>query len=143
MTIGLGHAYLLAGQHKKARTLFNRALISESQQSAEELLKAVQSTPGWLEINIWGGYAQFQDQQSWGLRSAEVAYQPYNQLRIWARYDNSLSLENLALIRSRAQANGYFLGAFHQWSRYLLTKVELGYRDMDESIADDQKTATK
>ena len=132
LKIGLGHAYLLAGQHRKARKWFDESMTSTDHSSAQELLTAVQATPGWFELSVWGGMAKVEDQQSWGLRTIEIAFQPYQKLRLWARYDNSLTLENLALIRNRSNADGYFIGASHQWNKRLLTKLEVGSRHLEE-----------
>jgi len=132
LKIGLGHALLLSGRQREARAAFQEALGTAKDVPASELLGAVQSAPGWMEVAVWGGFAQFESDQSWGLRSAELSFQPTNQFRIWARYDNSLSLENLALVRNRAGSDGYFLGGYHQWNKTFLSKVELGYRDLSE-----------
>ncbi len=131
--IGVGHAHLLAGRQKEARHSFDIAnSMQPSHSGSKELLQAVQASPGFLEISVYGGYTQFESSNIWGLRSAEVAVQPNSFYRVWARYDNTLSLENFALVQNRENSEAYFAGGLVNWNKYLTTKLEGGYRNSPE-----------
>ncbi len=132
--VGQGHALLLAGKHKAARHAFETAIsLQENHKGSVDLLQAVQASPALLELSVWGGYTRFKEDQAWGLRLAEIAFQPNHFYRLWARYDNTLSLENFTLAQSEQRSEAYLIGGMVNWNRTLTTKVEVGYRGLPES----------
>lgn len=107
---------------------------------------AAQSGPARpiLEANLWGGYTTFADTPGslasagaaqTGLRSAEVSLWPSRSLRLFARYDNTLSLDNLALIRAGRSIPLYRGGAQLDWGGHFTTVLDAGHRTLPGSIS--------
>lgn len=96
-----------------------------------------------IEANVWGGYTTFADAAGapastrageGGLRSAEVALWPTTALRVFARYDNTLSLDNLALIRAGRRLPLYRGGAQLDWAGRFTTVAHVPHRTLPGGI---------
>lgn len=93
-------------------------------------LALLRTRPYRFEVEAFGGATL---ESTAGVRAAEVSVSPARELRIWGRYDRSLGLEPLPLLRSPDETDGFFGGAEVQWGpeRRLATSVELGRRILE------------
>jgi hypothetical protein len=96
-----------------------------------------------LEVHAWGGYSGFSaSPQSptsnksggTGLRLAEVAVWPTTSLRLFGRYDNSLSLDNLTLLRAGTRVPTWSGGGLINWNEHFTTVVYGGRRTLPGRI---------
>lgn len=63
----------------------------------------------------------------------QVALQLRQNLRVYARFDKSLSVDNLDLLRRNVRGNVYNLGGFYSWNEKTGTTVETGLRDFGDA----------
>lgn len=129
LKVAIGQAQAGLGERGLARTSYNSALaIDPARADARDLLRALERGRRDVgELHVWGGSTSNGDS---GLRSVEAAAWPTADWRVWARYDDSLSLDNPALARSGAKAETYFAGVLHQFGEHWLGSVEAGYREL-------------
>ena len=136
IAVALGQARLGTDRPQRAREAFERALeIEPGRTDALEGLNALRNLPPKLELNVWGGSTSGDGGS--GLRAAEVAGWPTRRLRLWARFDDSLSLDNPALNRSGQDASAYLAGVLFGWSDRWMAKLEAGRRDLERDLEQD------
>lgn len=97
-----------------------------------------------VDITLWGGLSTFdapgipRDSKS-GLRFAEFAVIPNANWRYWAKYDNSLTLDNFTFTRGGDTGEAYYLGGQYHKPQAFQMLAEAGIRhlenDVDETIA--------
>lgn len=96
-----------------------------------------------LEVEAWGGYSAFANTPAsttgnradgLGLRSLEVALWPSAAVRLFGRYDNSLSLDNLTLLRSGRRIPTWSGGALIDWGGRFTTVVRAGHRTLPGQV---------
>ncbi len=127
--VAMGHSNLAMGHPQEAEESFKSALsIDPLRTDAVQGLRAAYDYPALVELNIWGGNTSSGGDT--GLRQVEIATWATPRLRLWARFDDSLSLDNPALARSGQDAETYYFGAFHQFSEKWLGTAEFGFRDL-------------
>ncbi|MFN8573785.1 MAG: hypothetical protein U0132_17140 [Gemmatimonadaceae bacterium] len=95
-----------------------------------------------VELHLWGSYTAFSGdatasgtKSASGLRSLDVAFWPSQALRLFAGYENSLSLENLTLIRSNRAVPLYRAGAMANWGGHFTTIVDGGHRSLPGDVS--------
>ncbi len=97
-----------------------------------------------LEVGIWGGYSTFAADAAGGrtaqagLRSLEVAVWPSGRLRLFGRYENSLTLDNLTVVRANRSVPTWQGGTLFNWGGRLTTVIEVGRRTLPGSIGQTQ-----
>jgi len=85
------------------------------------------------EANVWFGRTDLPGGQSeTGLRFAELAVWPYEQMRLFARYDDGLSRDNAALARADRSAALKSLGGYLRWRERYGTLLEFGTRSFPD-----------
>lgn len=100
MAVAAGHTHLALGHQRRAREAFRSALaIDPSRADAKEGIGAVRDIRPPLDLNLWVGNSTNGGKS--GLRQLEIASWPWRNVRVSARYDNSLSLDNPAADRDR------------------------------------------
>lgn len=96
-----------------------------------------------LEAHAWGGYSAFLDAPSGpasdkaggtGLRMVELAVWPARSLRLFGRYDNSLSLDNLTLLRAGRRVPTWSGGALLNWNEHHATVAHAGRRSLPGGV---------
>jgi hypothetical protein len=96
-----------------------------------------------LELHAWGGYSAFSDpprspatakDDGAGLRSLEVALWPSASLRLFGRFDNSLSLDNLSLLRAGQRVPTWSGGGLADWGGRFTTVIRAGRRTLPGRI---------
>ena len=129
--VAIGQTSLGMGHPQKAEESFENALsIDPLRTDAVQGLRAAYSFPALIELHVWGGNTS--DGGDSGLRLVELASWVTPKIRLWGRFDNSLSLDNPALARSGQNAKTYFAGVLNQFSSNWLGSAEFGYRDLPE-----------
>ncbi|MEZ4776712.1 MAG: tetratricopeptide repeat protein [Bacteroidia bacterium] len=131
--LAIAQAYASLGKQKQARLYFDSTLELAPQRSEiTHFLHGVQESPAKLEADIWGGYTNLQGTEKFGIRAAQMTWRPAKEYRVWARYDNSLTLDNFSLVQNNRGAGTVYFGGINDWNRRLTTRLEVGRRFWDE-----------
>ena len=131
--IALGNALRDSGQSGKAARAYQKAksMAPEQTEPARQLeLLRRQSTP--IEVDIWGGVSTVGQMRSEGLRLVQLAGQVTDQLRLFAKYDRSLSVDNLDLLSRDVSGNVYSLGGYYNWTPETGTNLETSVRQFSD-----------
>lgn len=132
----IGQAHLDLKHYDDAEQYFERALIlAPGRPDAAGGLALIKGQKKTFDLIAWVGDTS--NDGGSGLRELIGGYWFSQDTRVWARYDNSLSLDNPALARSGEKAETYYLGAFTSVSENWRGVVELGTRDLPDN-ADQQ-----
>lgn len=124
-----GQAYMALSQNEAAIDAFERALqISPGRADAVSGIASIKQQKKTFDIVAWLGDTS--DGGDTGIREIILGYSLKNDLRVWARYDNSLSLDNPALVRSGADAETYYFGAQNKLTKNWLGNLEVGSRNL-------------
>ena len=137
---GAGFTELWRGNPAAAIARFERILAkTPTDTSAREGLvqsraEVADKRPRY-ELATWFGRSALSNGQSdTGLRLAEVAVWPNEQLRVFARYDDGLSRDNAALVNSGANAALTSAGGYLRWAPRLGTLAEVGTRKLPDGV---------
>jgi hypothetical protein len=104
---------------------------------------AAQAPRRFLELHAWGGYSAFANPpqspasakaDGLGLRSLEVALWPSASLRLFGRFDNSLSLDNLTLLRAGRRVPTWSGGGLVNWGGHFTTVLRAGRRTLPGGV---------
>ncbi|MGE0352898.1 MAG: hypothetical protein AB7I33_05345 [Gemmatimonadales bacterium] len=96
-----------------------------------------------FEASVWGVHSRFADASpsgtggkdaGTGVRTVELAMWPTANLRLFGRYDNSLSLDNLTLLRTDRRVPTWSGGLLFNWGGRFTTVFEGGRRDLPGGI---------
>jgi Flp pilus assembly protein TadD len=133
--IALAQSYLLDNQAKRARIALRSALaIDSSNRVANELLKNTYGIAAPVELDIWTGYSRVGDMGSFTLRTVQLTGQISKKLRMYAKYDNSLTMDLAALVRANQEAQAFSLGGVVPWNKKLTTRIEYGTRLLPDNV---------
>lgn len=131
--IALGKARLMAGRTKAAQKSFGQALMADpSNAEARQLLATARAQGAALELDAWGGYSKVEDDSRTGLRLLQALYRINNRYSVFARFDNTLSLDNLDFVNRNANASSLWSGLLAGWNDRLATRLEYGMRFFPE-----------
>lgn len=129
----LGQARLMAGKVKAAQQSFEKALsIDPSNVEAQRLLAGSRAQGAALELDVWGGYSKVEEESRTGLRLVQANYRINSRYSVFARFDNTLSLDNLDFVNRNANASSLWGGALADWNGRLATRLEYGARFFPE-----------
>lgn len=133
--IALAQSYLVESKIKKARVALQSALqIDSTNRIANELLENSYGIAAPLELDIWTGYSKTGDVGSFNLRTVQLTGQVAKKLRMFLKYDNSLTLDLASLVRSNQEAQAFSLGAVIPWSGRLTSRFEYGTRILPDNV---------
>lgn len=128
--IALGQAQLNEGLLIEARRSFEKAKeLDPKDYEPVRLINAVRTKPTILDVDILAGISSTGGKSQGGLRFVQVSSQVTKKVQLAAKYDNSLSLDNLGLIVRNKTAPYYAGSVQYKWTQHLLTKVEGGFRN--------------
>ncbi len=134
--VGLGHALLAADNAVEAKKAFQEALsLAPRNIGARQGLDAVRHLPPNFDASLWVGHTSHGG--GTGLRTLEISGLLKRDLRLWARYDNALSLDNPGLVREGRKIPSYFVGALTNWGGNYTTRLEIGTRELRDNISQD------
>jgi Flp pilus assembly protein TadD len=133
--IALAQSYLIENRIKKARIALRSALmIDSSNRVANNLLQNTYGVAAPLELDIWTGYSATGGMSSFNLRTVQLTAQIAKKLRMYGKYDNSLTLDLASLVRTNQEAQAFSLGAVFPWSKKMVSRVEYGTRFLPENV---------
>ena len=130
ISVALGQANLQLGETKGAFSAFDQALQidPDSQAAAAGRVAALNAAPK-LEAAAWYGSTSNADS---GLRLVEMGWWAGRDTRLSARYDDSLSLDNPAIVRRGESARTYLAGVHHAVNDKLAVLLEAGVRQLPD-----------
>jgi tetratricopeptide (TPR) repeat protein len=106
--VAIGQANLQLGDTRAANKAFDRALLLDpGNTDAVAGRKAARNAKARLEAGAWYGSTSNADS---GLRLVELGWWAGSDTRLSARYDDSLSLDNPAIVRRGESARTYLAG---------------------------------
>lgn len=127
--VGVGMARLANGNAGRAAKAYKSALaIDPTLEGAKSGLTAAYDYPALAELSVWGGTTSGGGDA--GLRLVELGSWVTPRTRIWAKYDNGLSLDNPVLARTGANAETIYGGVLQQIGDNFLALGEIGYRNL-------------
>ncbi len=127
--IGVGNARIAEGQARRSAQAFKQALaVDATNAEARSGLRRAFDYPALAELSVWGGDTSGGGDA--GLRLIEIASWVTPKTRIWAKYDDGLSLDNPVLARTGQDATTYYIGAQQQFGENVIGVAEFGYRDL-------------
>ncbi|HMX39376.1 MAG TPA: tetratricopeptide repeat protein [Saprospiraceae bacterium] len=133
--IALAQSYLLENQIKKARIALQSGLqIDPSNRVAGELLRNTYGVAAPVELDVWTGYSKVNDMGTFNLRTVQLTGQVSKKLRMFLKYDNSLSLDLSSLVRKNQEAQAFSIGGVLPWSRRLTSRFEYGTRLLPDNV---------
>ncbi|HRI60157.1 MAG TPA: tetratricopeptide repeat protein [Saprospiraceae bacterium] len=133
--IALAQANLLESESKRARIALKSGLqIDPNHPVANELLEKTYAIASPLELDVWGGYSDLDGDSKVGLRTVQLSAQVAKPLRVYAKYDNSLSLDLASFVRANQEAQAFSLGGVMGWNPHLITRLEYGVRLLPDDV---------
>lgn len=133
--IALAQAYLIQNEVKKARVALKSALqLDSANRTAGELLKGTYGISAPLELDVWAGYSSTEGESKFSLRTLQLTGQVSRKLRMFLKYDNSLTTDLAALVRANQEAQALSLGSVIGWNNRLTTRLEYGARLLPNNV---------
>jgi tetratricopeptide (TPR) repeat protein len=142
--IARGQAQLNEGLLVEARQSFQKAeQLDPSDAEPIQLLNAVRTKPTIFDIDILGGVSSTDGKSKAGLRFIQMSSQVSKQLQVAAKYDNSLSMDNLGLITRNNTIPYYAASLFYKWNAQTATRVEGGFRNFSDAEANEASSESQ
>ncbi len=127
--IALAQSYMVENRDRKAQEVLDQVLIlNPDNPDAHTLLKVLKGKSTLAEFDVWGGWSDIDGETKTGLRMVQASWQFSYALTAYARYDNTLSLDNLDFILQRQQSSSIIAGALWGWDERYATRFEYGPR---------------
>lgn len=133
--MALGLAYMNLQQKAKARAAFQQVLkINSQNKDAGNFIKEINSKKGIAEVSVVAGFSNYDQENKFGLRQVQFGYHVNAENFLYARYDNSLSMDNYVFLKSRFNANTFSAGFYSRWHHNIASRVEYGSRQLPAGI---------
>ncbi len=133
--IALAQAYLIKHEVKNARLALQSALqLDASNRIANTLLNSTYGVAAPLEFDVWAGYSATEGEGKFSLRTLQLTGQLSKKLRMYVKYDNSLTLDLASLVRANQEAQALSLGGAVNWNKALTTRLEFGARILPDNV---------
>ncbi|TNE69262.1 MAG: tetratricopeptide repeat protein [Bacteroidetes bacterium] len=133
--IALAQVYLAKHELKNARIALQSALqLDSSNRTANELMKRTKGMAAPLELDIWGGYSNTEGESKFSLRTLQLTGQVSQKVRMYLKYDNSLTTDLAALVRASQDAQALSLGTAIGWNKHLTSRLEFGARLLPDNV---------
>ena len=131
-SIAKAYAYIQKGELKGARQLLQQVLQNDpNNKEAKKILGSIQLQAAFVEADAIAGLTSISGKSKTSMRLVQVSVRFVQKLKLLAKYDNSLSQDNLTLINRDISAP-YIGGAIlYDWSKSATTKLEYGTRNID------------
>ena len=130
LSVALGQAHLAQGDTREARSAFDSALqLDPGRTDASAGRTAALNAAPKFEAGAWYGSTSNADS---GLRLVEFGWWADSNTRLSARYDDSLSLDNPAIVRRGESARTYLAGVQHRMNDRLTAVFEAGVRQLPD-----------
>lgn len=133
--IALAQANLLENEARRARIALKSGLqIDPANPVANELLEKTYALASPLEFDAWGGYSNVDGDGKFSLRTLQLTAQVAKPLRMYAKYDNSLTLDLASLVRNNQEAQAFSAGGVMTWNHRLISRLEYGVRLLPDNV---------
>lgn len=133
--MALGLAYMNMGKKVKAQAAFEKVLkINKDNKEAHKYIKAIHAEKGIVELSVLAGLSNYDEETKFGLRQIQAGYHINHALFLYARYDNSLSMDNYNFLKNNYNANAFMGGIYTRWHHRIGSKFEYGSRSLPGSI---------
>ncbi len=133
--IALAQSYLEEHELKKARLALRSGLkLDSANRIANDLLKNTYGVAAPLELDIWGGYSSTADAGKFNIRTVQLTGQVTSKLRMFLKFDNSLTLDLPSLVRTNQNAQAFSIGAVVPWHKHLTSRFEYGTRLLPDNV---------
>lgn len=133
--IALGQAYIQNGQMKLARIALQSGLaIEPGHRVANELLNSTYQQAAPFDLDVLTGYSVTNSMSNFGLRTLQMSGLVNKSLRLFVRYDNSLSLDLASLVRQNQEAQAFTAGGVVKWNHQLTTRLDYGMRFLPDGV---------
>jgi tetratricopeptide (TPR) repeat protein len=130
LSVGLGQALLAAGDSRAAQSAFDTALqLDPGRADASSGRMAALNGAPKFDASAWYGSTSNADS---GLRLVELGWQAGRDTRLFARYDDSLSLDNPEISRRGETARTYLAGVQHRINSNFAALFEAGVRQLPD-----------
>jgi tetratricopeptide (TPR) repeat protein len=127
--IALAQAYIIENRIKKARIALRSALLLDSSnQVANNLLQNTNGIAAPLELDVLTGYSKTGGMGNFNLRTVQLTALVAPKVRMYLKYDNSLSLDLASLVRSNQEAQAFSIGSVFLSSKKFVSRLEYGTR---------------
>jgi tetratricopeptide (TPR) repeat protein len=133
--ISLGLAYLNMLKKNKAQHEFKKVIeINPTNGEVADFMNTIKNEKGKIEISALAGSTGSGQTTKVGLRQIQVGYQFNNENIVYARYDNSLGLDNYFLLKNNFNTNAIVGGLYSRWHHRVGSKFEYSYRKLPDNI---------
>lgn len=134
--IALGLAYMNMQKKNKANTEFEKAIkINNGNKEVKKYLSQIKSEKGIIEISALAGLSSYDNENKVGLRQVQAGYHINSEVFLYARYDNSLSLDNYFFLKNNYNTNAMTGGIYTRWHYLIGSRFEYGYRNFPGKIS--------
>ncbi len=125
-----GYSHLRRQQNLSAIASFDQSLSIDPDRSAVRAarLDAFRAAP-MLDLFVQAGATSDADT---GLRRVNISHWLSHNTRLFARFDNTLGLDNPSISNRGEDALGYFAGASHRFNERFTTELEAGVRQLGD-----------
>jgi tetratricopeptide (TPR) repeat protein len=131
----LGQAYMNLQKKNKAYEEFKKVLqINPSNTEAKQFIEDINTAKGLIELSSLAGFSGSAGNSKFGLRQLQALYHINSEVFAYARYDNSLALDNYFFLKNNLNSNAFIAGIYTRWHPLIGSKVEYGYRNLPEGI---------
>ncbi len=133
--MSLGLAYLNMLKKNKAKQEFEKVLkINSTNGEADDFINTIKKEKGKIELFALGGTTGIEGTNTSGLRQVQVGYQFNSENIVYARYDNSLGLDNFFLLKNNFNTNAIVGGVYSRWHYHVGSKFEYSFRNLPNNI---------
>jgi tetratricopeptide (TPR) repeat protein len=133
--MSLGLAYLNMLKKNKAQHEFEKVLkINSTNGEADDFINTIKKEKGKIELSALGGSTGIEGTNTIGLRQVQIGYQFNSENIVYARYDNSLGLDNFFLLKNNFNTNAIVGGFYSRWHYRVGSKFEYSYRNLPNNI---------
>ncbi len=130
-----GLAYMNMLKKKKAAYSFEKVLKLDRRNSeAANFIEQIRKEKGKIELSFLAGASGIDGNNKAGLRQVQLGYRINSENIVYARYDNSLALDNYFLLRNNFNTNALVAGFYSRWHHRIGTKVEYSYRNLPGDV---------
>jgi tetratricopeptide (TPR) repeat protein len=130
-----GLAYMNMLKKKKAAEVFKQVLkLDPRNAEAANFIEQIRKEKGKIELSFLAGASGVDGNNKAGLRQVQLGYRINSENILYARYDNSLSLDNYFLLRNNFNANALVAGFYSRWHYRIGSKVEYSYRNLPGNV---------
>lgn len=130
-----GLAYMNMLKKTKAAAAFAQVLkLDPRNTEAANFIDQIKKEKGKIELSFLAGASGVDGNNKAGLRQVQLGYRMNSENIMYARYDNSLALDNYFLLRNNFNTNALVAGFYSRWHYRIGSKFEYSYRNLPGNV---------